>query len=208
MRSPNQSPGYAVSHYVGHLHDTGKRGIMNRGRIISIASIFTVIAIGLVIALAAHSGRAAASTSDAAEGSASAAHAATTALTTGATAPRFVLLGCVNDAEVAPSNISNCGDGAVGLTALHWTSWTSHLASGYGKYFLNDCTPTCAGGHFHTYSALIALWGSAAVKGHPSERKYTEMTLIFTGTRPPYYQWVNGKSVVTHPVTLTFPTFS
>ena len=64
----------------------------------------------------------------------------------------------------------------MGLTGLHWTSWTSHLASGYGTYFLNDCTPTCAGGHFHTYPALVALWGNAAVKGHPSERKYTRMT--------------------------------
>ena len=179
---------------------------MNRGRIISIASIFTVIAVGLAIVLA-HSGRAAASTSDAAKGSASAAHAATTALTTSATAPKFVLIGCDNNAEVAPSDISNCGDGAVGVTRLHWTSWTSHLASGYGIYFLNDCTPTCVGGHFHTYHALIALWGSAAVKGHPSERKYTEMTLIFTGTRPPHYELVNGKTVITHPVTLTLPTF-
>jgi hypothetical protein len=95
----------------------------------------------------------------------------------------------------------------VGLTRLHWTSWTSHLASGYGTYFLNDCTPTCVGGHFHSYPALVTLWGSAAVKGCPSERKYTQMTLIFTGKRPPAYQDVNGKTVVTHPVTLTLPTF-
>jgi hypothetical protein len=173
---------------------------MNRGRITTIASIFTPVAIGLTIGLAALSGGASASTRDAATGSASSAHAATTA-------PKFVLLGCNDNAEVAPSSISNCGDGAVGLTGLHWTSWTSHLASGYGTYFLNDCTPTCVGGHFHTYPALVALWGSAAVKGHPSERKYTRMTLIFTGTRPPFSQVVNGKTVVTHPITLTLPTF-
>ena len=180
---------------------------MNRGRITSIASILTPVAIGLTIGLAVQSGGASASTRHVVTGSASSVHAATTALTVGAAAPKFILLGCSNDAEVAPSGISNCGDGAVGLTALHWTSWTSHLASGYGTYFLNDCTPTCAGGHFHTYPALVALWGSAAVKGHPSERKYTQMSLIFTGTRPPAYQVVNGKTVVTHPVTLTLPTF-
>jgi hypothetical protein len=180
---------------------------MNRGRIITIASIFTPVVIGLGVVLALQSGGAAASTRDAATRSVSAAHAATTALTTSATTPKFVLLGCDNDAEVAPSSISNCGDGAVGLTGLHWTSWTSDLASGYGTYYLNDCTPTCVGGHFHTYHALVALWGSAAVKGHPSERKYTEMTLIFTGTRPPFYQVVNGKTVITHPLTLTLPTF-
>ena len=180
---------------------------MNRERITSIASIFTPVAIGLAVGLAAQSVGASAGTRDAATGSASAAHAVTTALTDSATAPKFILLGCNNNAEVAPSGISNCGDGAVGLTGLHWTSWTSHLASGYGTYFLNDCTPTCVGGHFHAYLALVALWGSAAVKGHPSERKYTQMTLVFTGTRPPAYQVVNGKTVVTHPVTLTLPTF-
>jgi len=173
---------------------------MNRGRITAFASIFTLIVIGLIIGLAAQSGGASASTRDAATRGAASTHAATTA-------PRFVLLGCDNRAEVAPSDISNCGDGAVGLTRLHWTSWTSHLASGYGTYFLNDCTPTCVGGHFHAYPALVALWGSAPVKGHPAERKYTQMTLIFTGTRPPAYHEVNGKTVVTHPVTLTLPTF-
>jgi uncharacterized lipoprotein NlpE involved in copper resistance len=180
---------------------------MNRGRITVIASVFTSVAIGLTIGLAAQGGGASASTRGAATGSASFAPAAATALAASAAAPRFILLGCDNNAEVAPSGISNCGDGAAGLTGLHWTSWTSHLASGYGTYFLNDCTPTCAGGHFHTYPALVALWGSAAVKGHPSERKYTQMTLVFTGTRPPAYQVVNGKTVVTHPVTLTLPTF-
>jgi hypothetical protein len=187
---------------------------MDRGHIKYFASIFTPVAIGLAVGLAAQAcgatagPNAAAGTKAAATGSASATatHATTTALTASA-APKFVYLGCLNDAEVAPSRISNCGDGAMGLMGLHWTSWTSHLASGYGTYFLNDCTPTCAGGHFHGYPALVVLWGSAPVTGHPSERKYTEMTLVFTGTRPPFYQLVNGKEVVTHPGTFTLPTF-
>ena len=182
---------------------------MNRGRITSIASIFTPVAIGLAVGLiAAQGGGAAASTRPAAAGGAPA-QAATTALTTtaGAAPPKFILLGCNGNAEVAPAGIDNCGDGSVGLSGLHWTSWNAHLASGYGTYYLNDCTPTCANGHYHTYPALIDLWGSAAVKGHPAERKYTEMTLVFTGTRPPDDQVVNGKTVVTHPVTLTLPTF-
>lgn len=174
---------------------------MNRGRITAIASILTPVAIGLTLGLVAMTGAAATTRDAAANGT------RTAAVTTSATAPRFVLLGCDNNAEVAPSNISNCGDGAVGLKGLHWTSWTTHLASGYGTYFLNDCTPTCVGGHFHSYPALVTLWGSAAVKGHPTERKYTEMTLIFTGTRPPVSRVVNGKTVITHPITLTLPTF-
>ena len=180
---------------------------MNRGRITLIASIFTPVAIGLAVALAAQGSGASASTRAAVTGSVSSAHAATTALTVSAAAAKHVLLGCNGKPEVAPSGISNCGDGAAGLAGLHWTSWTPHLASGYGTYFLNDCTPTCVGGHFHTYPALVVLWGSAAVAGHPAERKYTQVTLVFTGPRPPAYQVVNGKTVVTHPVTLTLPAF-
>src|SRR5262249_24134976 len=127
--------------------------------------------------------------------------------TTSATAPKFVLLGCDNKPEVAPTTISNCGDGAVGLNGLHWTTWSPQLASGHGTYYLNDCQPHCVAGHFHDYPALAVLWGSATVQGHPSERKYTQMTLIFTGKRPPSYQEVNGKRVVSYPVTLTLPLF-
>jgi hypothetical protein len=174
---------------------------MNRGRITAIASILAPVAVGLTLGVAAMTGASATTRDVAANG------ARTAAVTTSGTAPKFVLLGCDDNAQVAPSGISNCGDGAVGVKGLHWTSWTSHLASGYGTYFRNDCTPTCVAGHFHDYPALVTLWGGAAVKGHPTERKYTAMTLIFTGPRPPVYQVVNGKTVITHPVTLTLPTF-
>jgi hypothetical protein len=180
---------------------------MDRGRITSFASIFAPVAIGLAAGFAVQGCGIAASAHAAVTGSTSTVQTTTTALTASVAGPKFVLLGCNNEAEVAPSSITNCGDGAAGLSGLHWTSWTSHLASGYGTYYLNDCTPTCVGGHFHAYPALATLWGSAAVAGHPSERKYTQLTLIFTGKRPPAYSQVNGKTVVTHPVTLTLPTF-
>ena len=86
---------------------------MNRGRIVSIASIFTPVVIGLTVGLAAQSAGAAGGARGEATGR-SAAHAATTALTVSTAAPQFVLLGCDNNAEVAPSRITNCGDGAAG----------------------------------------------------------------------------------------------
>ncbi len=180
---------------------------MNRESIKSIASGVTSVAIGLAIGLAALSGSASASTPDAVASSGSATHAATTALTPSAAGPRMVLLGCNKHAEIAPPSISSCRSAAAGLRGLHWTSWTPRLASGFGTYVVNDCKPSCAAGHLHAYPALVALWGSAVVKGHPAERKYAAMTLIFTGARPPIDQVVNGKTVVTNPVSLTFPTF-
>jgi hypothetical protein len=43
------------------------------------------------------------------------------------------------------------------------------------------------------------------VKGHPADRRYTKLTVIFTGrTRPPVYVLKNGKLVATYPLTQTF----
>lgn len=122
------------------------------------------------------------------------------------TAPRYVVLNCANKAQVGPgSYVLTCADGNMGLRGLHWTSWTPRLASGYGTEYVNDCKPNCAEGHFHNYPALVVLWGSGSVAGHPAERRYTEVTLVYPGARPPVYQLVNGKVVATYPVTQTLP---
>jgi hypothetical protein len=179
---------------------------MNRGRITAIASIVTPVAVGLAFGLATMSG-AAANTSDASTNNTVTTRIATNiAVTTTAVAPKLVALGCDLKGQVMPSQyVLACGDGNAALNGLHWTSWTPQLASGYGTYYVNDCKPFCAAGHFHSYPALAVMWGSGAVTGHPSERRYTQVTLIFTGKRPPFYQLVNGKSVTTYPATQTWP---
>jgi len=50
-------------------------------------------------------------------------------------------------------------------------------------------------------------WGSGVVAGHPAERRYTELTIVYPGARPPVYTLVNGKVVATCPVTQTFVAF-
>lgn len=123
-----------------------------------------------------------------------------------AKAPRYVVLNCSLKPVVAPSTYTlACADDGIGVRDLHWTSWTPKLASGYGTLWENDCKPNCAEGHFHYYRSLEVLWGSAEVNGHPAERRYTKLTVIFTGkTRPPVYVLKNGKVVATHPLTQTF----
>ena len=88
---------------------------------------------------------------------------------------------------------------------MRWASWTSHLASGYGTVYENDNYPNHAQGRIHHVPALIMLWGSAPVRGHPAERTYTQMTAIYPGARAAVYQKVNGKTVATYPQTQTFP---
>lgn len=52
--------------------------------------------------------------------------------------------------------------------------------------------------------ALATLWAPAALKGHPADRQYTELTVIFPNARPPLYVRENGKVVKTFPLTQTF----
>jgi hypothetical protein len=122
---------------------------------------------------------------------------------------KYVVLNCNLRPVVRPSTfVITCADAGIGVRHLRWTSWTPKLASASGTLWENDCTPNCPNGHFRYYPALEVLWGNARVKGHPDERRYTRLTVIFTGkSRPPVYVMKNGKLVATHPLTQTFTTF-
>ena len=117
----------------------------------------------------------------------------------------YVVLNCNFKPVAEPSTyVLTCADAGIGLKGQHWTSWTSHLASGYGTLWENNCTPNCADGKIIDYPALVTLWEPAALKGHPGDRQYTELTVIFPSGRPPVYVRDNGKVVKTFPLTQTF----
>jgi hypothetical protein len=168
---------------------------MNWGRFTTIASGFAAAALGLSLGLAGCAGAATTSA------------AAVTRAGSAAAAPQYVVLNCMDKAQVKPGTISlACADNGIGLTHLHWTSWTPQLASAYGTNWENDCKPSCAQGHVHNYPVVAVLWGSATVKGHPGERRYTEATLSYTKRRPAVYATsCNGKVMATYPVTQTLP---
>jgi len=132
---------------------------------------------------------------------------ATAATAAAAPAPQYVVPGCSGEAQVKPGTIVlACADDGIGLKGLHWTSWTPELASAYGTEWSNDCISNCASGHIHDYPVVVELLGSAAVKGHPGERRYTEATITYTASRPPVYtKNCSGKVVATYPVSFTLP---
>jgi hypothetical protein len=122
-----------------------------------------------------------------------------------AAATQVVVFDCPGQAKalVKPRNfILTCADANSVLAKLSWTSWTPGVASATGVLEENDCTPYCAVGHFHSFPALVILWGDTAVKNHPGEHCYAKMTIILTGTRPRYYDYLTHKWV-TAPVTQT-----
>ena len=114
------------------------------------------------------------------------------------------MLNCAGKAVTKPANWTPyCADYGVYLSRMHWTGWNSHMASGYGTVSEDDNYPNHVEGKTYTVPALITLWGSMAVRNHPGERTYTEMTLIFPGQRPAVYKQINGKWTATYPVTQT-----
>ncbi len=171
---------------------------MNRARLIGSAAGSAMAVVGLCAGLAVGIGAAPSSAATAAAPAASA-----------AAGPHYVVLNCMNNdkAQVKPGVITlACADDGIGLQSLHWTSWTPEVASAYGTLWENNCTPSCAAGHRLYYKAVVMLWGSAAVKGSPGERRYTEATISFTTkSRPPVYVLKDGKLVPTYPVTETLP---
>ena len=176
---------------------------------IVVIALLAVVGAGAGLGLAASAG--AATRGGSGRATASAATARTSTSTSVATVassshpPKYVVADC-SQLQVKPASyFFACADGNAGLQGLHWTTWSAKLASGYGTYYYNDCTPTCVAGHFHLFPALVVLWGSSTVQGHPGVRRYTEFTLIFTGKRPPVYHSKNGKTYTTYPVTQTFP---
>jgi hypothetical protein len=169
---------------------------MNRRRFTTAAAGFAAAALGLSFGLPGGAGAATASAhAVAGAGSASA-------------APRYVVLNCMDKdtGQVKPGTIYlACADDGVGLTGLHWTSWTPELASAYGTEWQNDCQPNCAAGHIRDYPVVTMLWGSATVKGHRDERRYSEVTVSYPKNRPAVYTIRNGKVVATYPVSQTLP---
>jgi hypothetical protein len=98
---------------------------------------------------------------------------------------RYVAINCLGNAVVRPGTfVLSCADGNDTLSKLHWTTWNAGFATATGNQVANDCTPNCAQGKFKSYPVRVIFWGNATVSGHSSERRYTKITLLYTGRQP------------------------
>jgi hypothetical protein len=113
-----------------------------------------------------------------------------------------VLFDCLGHGQVEPADyILTCADANSVLDHLTWISWTAQQAVAAGDHELNNCTPNCAEGKFIHYPAIVTLWRSEPVSGHPGERYFTKIKVRYTGPRPPAYT-SNGQ-LVQHPAEWT-----
>ena len=61
------------------------------------------------------------------------------------------------DPTYRPSTVWLSNDGTLGLSKLHWSSWTRRSAIGTGIVMVDLCQQTCAGGPFRNYAGRITL---------------------------------------------------
>ncbi|MFJ5531824.1 hypothetical protein [Streptomyces sp. NPDC093261] len=109
---------------------------------------------------------------------------------------RPVLVDCVWHAQVRPADFMiACGDGNSRLSSLHWSHWDPGSATASGINVVNDCKPYCAAGRFHSYPVVVRLGDAQPWKKDPQLRHYTQMTLVYTDSRPDGF-----RRVVTYPL--------
>jgi hypothetical protein len=111
-----------------------------------------------------------AATTPAAKVAVSASGPATASVPVAASSAQPQLPGVINDCTAAPplaqkavtdpaTIVLACADNGIGIEALTWSSWTATGATGAGRVWANDCTPSCAAGKIITYPAAITLSG-------------------------------------------------
>jgi hypothetical protein len=99
-----------------------------------------------------------------------------------ATARPSVAPNCLGKPVVRPSEVVlACADAGLGVRAIQWLGWGAPVAAGLGTAFANDCTPSCAAGHFHSYRAVLLLGGTQRC-GHAVA--YRTATVAIVGAPP------------------------
>jgi hypothetical protein len=127
------------------------------------------------------------------------------AVTAAAAAGAPVVVDCAGHAQTRPAQyILACGDGGAYLAGLHWETWGPSWAFAEGISTLRDCVPSCPGGHGHSFPVLVALWHAEPLPGHAGEHYFSQLTLIYTGSRT----YRAGGKLYQLPVTATDPLSS
>jgi hypothetical protein len=99
-----------------------------------------------------------------------------------AAGPPDAVVNCLGKPVPKPAAIVfACGDGNFGARKLRWTGWGEPFAAAVGTGYANDCTPTCAAGHFHDYRIVVV---AEAPKPCHGALAYTTFTSAFVGPTP------------------------
>lgn len=98
--------------------------------------------------------------------------------------PLPTLGGCTGNALLRPPSLDFCGDGVLYIRRLRWSRWTRTGAAAVGQAHQDDCSPSCAAGHYHVYPVIVALSRpKLCSNGRP---EFTRLTYQFVAKKPPH----------------------
>jgi hypothetical protein len=95
-----------------------------------------------------------------------------------AATPKIAVYDCANRPSVRPSEFDMTCDGSAALTKMHWSDWNTTEATGTGVFWVNNCTPNCAQGHWSHSNVIVVLWRAEPVAHHRGDYAYSKMTLL------------------------------
>lgn len=99
--------------------------------------------------------------------------------------PATLLIDCGDRATVKPEQYTlACSDGTNYLTGLRWTYWSRNSARATGLQYANDCTPDCAHGTFHAYSAVVTVDQRKRLPHYRGVSYFSHMRLDYGTPRP------------------------
>ncbi|HEY6278804.1 MAG TPA: hypothetical protein VIX86_21030 [Streptosporangiaceae bacterium] len=80
------------------------------------------------------------------------------------------------------------GQSDVFVRTPDWGRWSGTSAQTKGELWVNTCSPSCAAGHYRTYSAVVSFWRVAV---HGGARYFSRLRLVYRhGTNRDYaYRW-------------------
>jgi hypothetical protein len=107
------------------------------------------------------------------------------AVVTGASAATGpgALPNCVGKLQVKPRTVVfTCADAGFSAQKLTWIGWGGRRAVALGTASVNDCSPTCVAGHFHSYRIVLVAGGSQHCPGGVTA--YRTVTYGFLGPSP------------------------
>lgn len=83
-------------------------------------------------------------------------------------------------AAVRPDRIAFGTDGTHFITHLEWSRWQSSGAQAVGRYYVDDCVPSCAAGRYSVYRVTMLL---SRVLSRHGRSYFAVMTLRWTQSK-------------------------
>jgi hypothetical protein len=106
-----------------------------------------------------------------------------------AAATQVVLVNaCTGHGQVKPRSYEpGCMPANSFIDGMKWTSWRS-VAFGTATFKVNNCTPSssCGPSKFTKYPILTVLWRSEPWPGHPGQKYFSRLTVVFDGKAHPH----------------------